>query len=209
MTTLSDLRTTISAALRDSANGTFTTAEVNAMVNQGIDAIAAFYPQEVADYSLTISASVFTYAIPSSINHVYRVDIFTSADSYRTTVPKAIEVTEGPNSGWEQHGGVLFLPPSYFYTSGDKIKLFGYGGYAQLDADNDVTDLDQSAIWALVAFCQNKAFGRLAMDRGLYTQWQTESGNSDVSMAALAQARQQARQEWRDETSRLRRMRKG
>lgn len=208
-TTLSDLETTIAAALRDSAKATFAASELDAMINQGIDALSSFYPKEVADSSLTISAGVFTYALPSTITRVFRADIYTSAGSYRFTMPKAIEVTEGPNSGWETHGGVFYLPPSYTYQAGDVIRLYGYGGYIQLSASSATTDLDQSAIWALVAFCQNKAFGRLAMDRGLYQQWQTESGNSDVSLAALASAREQARREWRDEMQRLRRMRKG
>lgn len=208
MTTLANLETTISAALRDSANATFTLSEVDDLINQGIDAIGAFYPREVIDYSLTVSASAFTYAVPSPMTRVYRVDIYSSADSYKATLGKAIEVYDGPNSGWELHGSVLYFPPSYYYTTGDKLMLFGYGGYTQLSASSSTTDLDASAKWALVAFCQNKAFGRLAMDRGLYQQWQTTSGNTDVSMAALAQARAQARQEWRDEMARLRRLRK-
>jgi hypothetical protein len=209
VTTLASLEATISAALRDSSNATFTTTEVDALINQGIDAISAFYPKEVIDYTLTVSASAFSYTVPSTVSHIYRVDIWTSANTYRTTLPKANEVTEGPNSGWEFHGGILYFPPSYTYTAGDKIKLFGYGGFLQLSASSSTTDLDVSAIWALVAFCQNKAFGRLSMERGLFQQWQTQSGNSDVSMAALVQARAQARQEWRDEMVRLRRMRKG
>lgn len=205
MATLSDLRTQVSRDLRDTSNATFTTSEVDDLVNQGIDAIASFYPREIVQTVGTVSAGVFSYSV-SAFQAIYRLDIYTSAGSYRATLPHAFE--NNPNSGWETHGGVLYLPPSWPLTSGDTLRAFGYGAYTQLSASTSTTDLDTSAQWAVRVFAQAEAFQRLMNDRAKFQQWQSDSNNTDVSIVQLASVMSQARQRWRDEKQRLRRLRK-
>jgi len=209
VTTLGTLITNVSRDLRDSSNATWSTTEVQDLIVQGVDALAAFYPKEVIDTSLTVSASAFTYTLPTTINRVYRVDIYSSAGSYKATLPKATETWDSPNSGWELHGGVLYFPPSYFYQSGDTLRLYGYGPYIVMSATSDTTDVDAPGIWAVRVFCQAEGFGRLLADRAAFQQWQTTSGNTDVTAAALAQLAVTMQRRWDSEKARLRRMRKG
>src|SRR5687767_10842399 len=103
MATLADLRTYVSRDLRDPNNNTFSTTEVDDLVNQGIDALADVYPKEIVTTVGTVSGGVLTYSV-SSYSNIYRVDIYTSDGSYRTEIPHAFE---GRNSGWETHGSVL------------------------------------------------------------------------------------------------------
>src|ERR1035437_4433448 len=112
MTTRLDLQIEASRALRDPNNATFVVAEMADILNSGIDAIADFFPKEVMDASITISAGVSTYAGPSTFTSIFRVDIWSAAGSTGTflqTLEPAIGA--GPNSGWEHHAGTLLLPP--------------------------------------------------------------------------------------------------
>lgn len=204
MTTLADLRTRLAAELRDPTNATWNTTELDYLINQGIDAVAAFYPKEIVQTVGTVSAGVNSYAV-SSFSSIYRLDIYTSAGSYRTEVPHAIG---GANTGWEMHGGVLYLPPSRTYTVGDTLRAWGYGGYIQLSASTSTTDLDVSAINAVLVFAEVAAYSRLTADRAQFQQWQANTNGVDTTALGLAQLQSGARATWRDERSRLRRMRK-
>lgn len=204
MATLSDLRTAVARDLRDTTNATWAVAEIDDLINQGTDALADFYPKEIVQTIGTVAAGVYSYAV-SSFSNIYRLDIFTSAGSYRTTFPHGIG---GANSGWELHGGILYLPTVYALTPGDTLRAWGYGRYIQLSAATDTTDMNSTGIWAVRTFCQAEAFGRLTADRAQLQQWQDLPGNTDVTALALAQLAGSARARWREEQRRLRRMRK-
>lgn len=205
MATLSDLRTYVAQDLRDPTNATFSVAEIDDFINQGIDAIADVNPTEVVSTFATVAASVYSYAA-SAFSLLYRLDIYTSSGTYRDTIPHGIG--DGPNSGWEMHGGVVYLPPSYTWTVGDTLRGFGYGRYVQLAASTSTTDLTTSAIWAVRVFAQAEAFQRLLNDRAKFQQWQSDTNSSDVSALGLASLMSQARSRWERERGRMRRMRK-
>lgn len=204
MATLADLRTYVARDIRDPSFGTFSATEVDDMVIQGIDALADVYPKEIVTTIGTVAASVFTYGV-STFSNIYRLDIYTSTGSYRATMPHAYE---GPDSGWETHANVLYLPPNWRLTAGDTLRAFGYGRYIALSAATQTTDLDASGIWAVRVFAQAEAYSRLLMDRALFTQWQSQPGNSDTTALALNQVAFAAQRRWSAELRRLRRMRK-
>jgi hypothetical protein len=204
VTDLATFVSLVSEELRDTIHATWTTAELTDLVNQGIDALADFFPKEVMQTVGTVSAGVYSYPITGMTN-IYRIDIYSSAGSYKQTLVSGIG---GPNTGWELHGGVLYLPPSYLFTAGDTLRAWGYGRYIQLAVSSSTTDLDSTGIWAVVVFCQAEAFGRMMFDRAQFQQWQSSSNNSDITALALAQLAGSARARWRDEQRRLRRLRK-
>ena len=204
MTTLAQLEVMVSRDLRDSTNATFTLPEIDDLINQGIDEVGQFYPKEIVQTIGTVSAGVISYAA-ASFATIYRLDFYTSSNSYKDTMPSGIG---GANSGWELHGGVLYLPPSYAYTSGDTLRAWGYGRYIQLSASSDTTDLDTAGIFAVRLFAQVEAFARLANDRALFQQWQADPSNAGVSEPQIVQWYQSARSRWRDRQRTLRRMRK-
>ena len=81
MATLSDLRTQVARDLRDTSNNVWATAELDDLINAAVDEIGDLAPKEVIDYSLTITSGVFTYALPSSLSRIFRVDIHNSSNS--------------------------------------------------------------------------------------------------------------------------------
>ena len=205
MTTLADLETQVSRDLRDTTNAVFSVAEVDDLINQGISALASFYPKQVVQTIGTVSAGVYSYSA-SAFTRIYRIDIYSSAGSYKSTLDGYIGGS--PNTGWEQHGQVVYLPPLVTFTAGDTLRAFGYGGYIQIAASSNSTDLDTDAIWAVRVFAQVEAFERLLADRATFQQWQASPGNTDVTAMALASLARSARARWLGEQQRLRRLRK-
>lgn len=205
MTTLAQLEVMVSRDLGDTANATWSTQEVDDLINRGIDSLADVYPKEVVSTVATVTQGTYTYAV-SSFASLYRVDIYTSAGSHRETVTRG--TTDHPDAGWELHGGTLYLPIGMSLTTGDTIRGFGYGRYIQLSASSSTTDLDTSGIWAVRVFCQVEAFSGLLSDRTLFQQWQQDSHNTDVTALGLAQLYGQASARWQRERARLRRVRK-
>ena len=204
MATLSDIRTLVARDLRDTANTTWSTNELDDRINQGIDALSAFYPKEIVSNFATVSASVTSYTATSFTN-IYRIDTY-SGTTYMGSVQHGIG--EGPDSGWELHAGIIWLAPSFPLTAGYVLRAFGYGGYIQLSASSSTTDLDTSGLFAVRVFVQVESFAQLIADRAKFQQWQTDSNNTDVTALGLAQLYQGATQRWAREVTRLRKMRK-
>jgi len=204
MTTLSDLETRLASELRDAAHNTWSVAELDYLINQGIDAVADFYPKDIVQTIGTVASGTTSYAITSFTN-IYRLDVYTSGGSYRGEILNRI----GPaNSGFETHGGVLYIPPAYSYPAGDTLQAWGYGRYIQLSVSSSTTDMDVSAINAVMVFAVAEAYGRLISDRTQFQQWQSNTTGTDVTALGLAQLASAARNRWREERNRLRRMRK-
>lgn len=204
MATLSDLRTYLARDLRDTSNNTWGVTTLDDLINQGIDTLADVYPKEIVQTIGTVAAGTVSYSA-SSFTNIYRLDVYTSAGSYRAEIPHGIG---GANSGWELHGSVVYLPPSYTWTAGDTLRAFGYGRYIQLSASTQTTDLDATGIFAVRVFGVAEAYGRLISDRAAFQQWQANAQGVDTTALGLAQLASQARERWRREQQRLRRMRK-
>jgi hypothetical protein len=204
MATLNSIITDIRSEIGDISGNTFSTSELAILVNRGIDAVADVYPKEIVSVVGTVAANVYTYAV-SDFSNIYRIDVHTSAGSYRAELPHAYE---GRNSGWETHAGVLYIPPDWSLTAGDTLRAFGYGRYIQLSTGTSTTEMDTTAINAVRVFVASKAYNRLLMDRALFAQYQADPANSDVTAMALNQLAFSMKQEWAAERNRLRRIRK-
>ena len=204
MATLLDIRADVARRVRDTSYATWTTGEIDDRINQGIDALAAFYPKEIVSDFATIAAGVSSYAA-SSFTNIYRIDIY-SGTTLQRTMPHGNG--DGPNSGWELHSGKVWLPPSFPVATGYVLRAFGYGAYINLDASSSVTDLDTSGRQAVQVFAEVELLTSLIYDRAKFQQWQTDSNNTDVTALALAQLHAGAMARWNRERQRLRRMRK-
>jgi hypothetical protein len=205
MTTLADIRTTVAERLRDTGNNTWSTDELDALINQGIDALADVYPKEIVQSLGTVQSSVYTYGA-SSFTNIYRIDLYDPDGNYRGPLPMGDASSR--DAGWELHGGVVYLPPNLPLTADSTLEAFGYGRYVQLSASTSTTDLDTSGFWAVVAYCQARGFASLLADRVAFQQWQAQPGNTDVNAVGLAQIEGSTRSFWESEKQRLRRMRK-
>lgn len=203
MATLSDLRTYVSRDLRDTGNSTWSTAELDDLINQGIDELASFYPREIVSNVATVSAGVVSYAA-SSYTNIYRIDMY-SGTSWMGALASGIG---GAETGWELHAGVLWLPPTLTIPAGYVLRGYGYGGYVQLSASTQTTDLDTSGIWAVRMFAQVEGFAHLMADRAKFLQWQTDDQNTDVGALQMAQLYNAALSRWGRQVRRLRKVRK-
>lgn len=204
MTTLSDLETDLALRLRDTAHNTWSTTELDDLINDGILAVSDLAPREIVQTIGTVAAGVYSYAA-SSFSYVYRVDIYTSAGSYAGAVPPE---TDGADSGWQFHGGVIYLPPNWLPAAGSTVQAWGYGAYTQLAVSSSTTDLSARAMAAVLMYGQIEGYGRLIADRAAFGQWQADPGNGDVTLLALNQTYFSLRRRWQEEQRTLRRMRK-
>lgn len=203
-TALSDLRTQLARQLRDTGNATWSTAELDDCINQGIDALADFYPKDIVQTIGTVSAGVSSYAA-SSFENIYRVAIYTSAGSYRYDLPNGIGTTD---SGWEWHNKTLWLPAGWTFSNGDTIQAWGYGRYIQLSASTSTTDMDQAGIFAVMAFARAQALENLVNDRAQFQQWQANTNGTDVTELAMLQTARAAWTTFDRQRQRLKRLRK-
>lgn len=206
MSTLLTLRTELARAVRDPNEATFDADAKTDVINQGLAQLSRFHPREAVDTSVSLTVSVNSYTTSVSFTNIYRVDRYNAAGAYQETL--ATNTGDGPNSGWEWHASTLYIPSNRAWTTGDKLWLFGYSGYASLTGDDDEAPLDTAGEWALITFGQMALLGRLSQDRAAFQQWQANPGNSDVSALSLDSMYRDARDAWRTVTVSLRRMRK-
>lgn len=208
-TTLAAFTTMCRRDLRDPSSATFTDAEIQDLIGQGIDSVADFYPKE-AITSLSIVASTYTYSMPSTLNWPFRVDVYNVDGTFDQVLARA--EGNGPNGGWQTHTGIMFIPQwQNYWATGQTLQVFGYGPWAYIDsssASSATTDLDQSALAAVRVFVQVEAFNRLTMNRAEFQQWQQTPGNTDVTALQMMSMARAATARWKTEATRLFRLRK-
>jgi hypothetical protein len=206
--TLSSIRTMVRRDLRDPNGATWTDAEVNDLINSGIDWVNGIYPKDAIQttaFTQPVSGSVFSVAL-SDVSWVFRVDSYDGSGKFKETVLPS--TSDGPNSGWEVHDNIMFLPPHYTLSSPGTLRIFGYTTFIQLSADSTTSNLDVTALNAVRVWAQAEAFSRLLSDRVAFQQWQVQSGNSDVSALSMNQIALSNQQRVRREETRLRKMRR-
>ena len=206
--TLSSIRTMVRRDLRDPNGATWSDNEVSDLINSGIDWVNGVYPKDAIQttaFTQPVSGSVFSVAL-SDVSWVFRVDSYDGSGKFKETVLPS--TSDGPNSGWEVHNNILFLPPHYTLSSPGTLRIFGYSTFIQLSSDSTTTDMDVTAINAVRVWAQAEAFSRLLSDRVAFQQWQVQSGNSDVSALSMNQIALSNQQRVRREETRLRKMRR-
>lgn len=172
-------------------------------------------------YSFTISnalSSSTTFTGRAVVSSTAVTSSYSSGGSVATTaVPKYRETVrpssgDGPDSGWETHGGILYLPTRYTLAVGTgTLNVVGYGPWTQINTaqTSSVTNLDTTAQNAVKVFVEAEALTMLTFDRAQYQQWQVSSGSSDISALGMNNLALAAQQRWRQEKNRIRRFRKG
>lgn len=204
MSTLATLRTELARAVRDPDNVTFSTDELNDVINQGIAQLGYFHPREAVE-SIALSVNVASYTTDTLFTKIYRLDIYKSG-VYSGTL--ASNTGDGPNSGWELHAGIIYFPPAYVVGSAESARIFGYAAYPSLTTDGAEPDFDVAGEFAVKLFAQVELFGRLVSDRSAFQQWQANPANTDVTALSLESIYAQHQRRWADEKRSLRRMQK-
>ena len=211
-TTFSSLLTSLRLSLRDPNGTTWSDGQLGELINRGIDAIGDVYQSETIQstaFTQPISGSVFSVAL-TTVTWPVRVDVYDDSGKYRETVRPSSG--DGPDSGWETHGGILYLPTRYVLAVGTgTLNIVGYGPWTQINTaqTSSVTNLDTTAQNAVKVYVEAEALTMLTFDRAQYQQWQVSSGSSDISALGMNNLALAAQQRWRQEKNRIRRFRKG
>jgi hypothetical protein len=221
--TYADLKTAIAVALRDPSNQTFDAATVGSLANRGLAEVGRVLPdmfQEditpVADQlAYVLRSGTFSGALVPEIE-VARVELWdgsTTPATQRAVLPAAADQPQGDTeAGWANWGGTLTIPRRYAvalegHEADWYFRVWGYSPYAELANDNDVANVSTDAKFAVIAYAKVEALDLLVSDRNLFTQWQTRSGNSDMSPAGLMNELNFAREDWRRKSRALLRLR--
>lgn len=222
-TTFGALKTEVSAAIRDPDGKTFDTTAVGRLINSALSEVGRVLPRQFQeditpvedelDY-IVLSDDFAAEANPDI--EVARVEVWDGSQ----TPPRRVTLVEPASSGfatdsqsgWTLWGGTLSIPNYIFaYVDGHEAdylyRVWGYSPYPAPDSDDDVIDVSTDAYWAVVAAAKVEAIDRLVGDRTLFTQWQTRSGNSDISPAGLMNELTYARDDWRRKKRELLRLR--
>lgn len=211
-TTFSSLLTSLRLSLRDPNGTTWSDGQLGELINRGIDAIGDVYQSETIQstaFTQPVSGSVFSVAL-TTVTWPVRVDVYDGSGKYRETVRPSSG--DGPDSGWETHGGILYLPTRYALpVSTGTFNIVGYGDWTQINTaqTSSITNLDTTAQNAVKVFVEAEALTMLTFDRAQYQQWQVSSGSSDISALGMNNLALAAQQRWRQEKNRIRRFRKG
>lgn len=210
-TTGTALKTRIITVLLDPSAKTFTAGLQTELLIAGLVEVGRILPAQYGEV-LTPVDDQGSYLLGTGIGQdgspdieVQRVEVWDS-----TTTPESLIYAVNPasnewdpsDSGWVYWGGYLYLPSRVVrglegYSAQYSIKVFGYAPYATPATDADVLPLSQQAEQAVVKFSRVEGLELLLSNRDLFTQWQTRSGNSDISPAGLQNQLSMARADWR------------
>jgi len=198
------LQAAISRDIHDASNKTFSTNEVNDLINMGIAELNQLQPVEYLD-DVALTADIFTYTLDTRVDQVIRVELWRDSVFYRQLPAK-----DGNSlSGWDFFGLTLLLPTNtVFDDSTDQLRVYGYRGRDPLTDDADVAEIDLEGETLIRAYAQFAVFERLISSRSLFQQWQTNSNNTDVSPTQLWNFANLYASVWRDMRMRMKRLRR-
>ena len=116
------------------------------------------------------------------------------------------------DQGWYVWNGILTLPVRTAsaldeYVEEYVIRVWGYSPYLPPVSDADVISASNEVIQAMLWYIRLAAIDMLLASRDLFTQWQTRSGNTDMSPAALMNQRSIAEAAWNRRSRSLSRLR--
>ena len=212
MTTYAELQDKVSRALQDPDNNTFDAPAIRDMISSAWADISRVAPQRFQE-DVTPTANTLEYQLRADVFPVPNDDIEPmSVEVWDGAVmpPKAVHHVAPQSAhptglsysqaGWRFWGGMLYLPnrvadfidPDYHF-----IRVWGYSPWQDMDDDADVVPFGKVHEEALVIRCHIEALRRLIGNRTLFTQWQTRSNNTDISIAGLMNEKSQAEEEWR------------
>jgi hypothetical protein len=212
-TTYGALQTRVSDALQDPDNATFGVQTIKDMIQAAwaeIDRIAPErFQEDVTPIADTASYQLRTAAFSGELVdelEIQRVEVWdvsnTRQRAWRRVEPQASHPMglSYSQAGWIMWGGRLELPDRVVdMIDPDKhmIRVWGYSPWPPVSADEDVLPFGKEREEALILYCHIEALRKLTSNRTLFTQWQTRSNNTDVSLAGLMNDLSMAQEEWR------------
>jgi hypothetical protein len=213
------LKTTVSVAIEDPSNLTFSTTVVGTFINAALSELSRIAPDYFQE-DITPVADTLEYIVLSSVFggvpqpdiEVARIELWDYVPVPPTrlyVVPRArATFAADSQGGWSNWGGTIYLPRRVWnifdgHEADYLLRVWGYGPYPQLVADEDTTSASAEVLHALVAYCRVEVLNRLLSSRELFSQWQTRSGNADISPAGLMNSLTVAQADWKRRSGQL------
>jgi len=222
-TTFGALKTAVAAALKDPSNQTFSASAIGDMVNEAISEVSRIEPMQFQE-DITPVADTLEYIVLSDMFsaeaqpeiEIARVELWDGGETPNKRLyvvePASAGLVADSQTGWLIWGGTLYLP-RYVWSSFNGhedtylIRVWGYCPYQQCTTDDEVVNMTAEPMFAVQTYARLIGLERLLSERELFSQWQTRSGNTDISPAALMNALGIARDEWRRRSRALSRLR--
>jgi hypothetical protein len=220
-TTPTNLKTRIATVLLDPSAKTFTAGLLSELLYSGLVELGRLVPAQYVE-DLDPVANQIAYQLGTSIFASGSVDIepqrvevwdaSADPDALIYTVNPAATEYGNSDAGWSMWNGYLYLPTRVVrglqgYESTYVIRVWGYAPYALPDSEDDVLPISVEVEQAIIKFARLEGLELLKADRDLFSQWQTRSGNTDVSYAGLLNSLSQARADWRQYSRAIQRLR--
>lgn len=218
MTTFGTLKTRVSEEeLRDPNQKTFSGTTVGEMILAGLVEVGRIAPQRYQEdiapvdgqLAYVLRSDEFLGIAQPEIELV-RVEVWdtttTPARFVTRCQPAAGEYENSSPVGWRVWGGKLEITnnlESWLDPALHLVRVWGYSPYVLPDSDDDIIPVSQELERAVRDYCRVQALRRLNQERDLFTQWQTRSGNSDISPAGLMNQLAQAEDQWRRQEKHL------
>ena len=212
MTTYLQLQGKVAEAIGDPEYATFPVETVKAMIDAGWAEISNIAPERFQeDIAPVLNANSYQLRITEfggvavDTLEIQRVEIWDTSSgrprAWRQIEPQSahpLGLTYS-QAGWFEWGGFLTLPDravDMINLTTHVIRVWGYSPWPPVSADTDIVPFGAEREQALIVYCNVEALRRLTSNRTLFTQWQTRSNNTDVSMASLMSDLNVAQQDW-------------
>lgn len=197
------LRAAVARDLRDPSYETFTTTELDDLLNLAVVEVGRVYPKQSVQE--LVPAENGQEVFPCDAYALFRVERLQEGYTPVGCPPNGDSDTG--QGGWDLHGGNLYLPR--FFTASlvaadHTIRVWGYWPRELFDDDADTLDGDAECEFAVRTVATLNGYQRLQNDRLLFQQWLTNTGNTDVSPNQLAQTADLYQSQWREMRNRLR-----
>lgn len=124
MANRADIRAKIQRELRDPDGNSWSDAELNDLINAGIDAVSDLSPRELReDITYTFPETIVQgswgkikeITLVNPFTNIFRVEILDNNSRLHTSLPRGVD--EGSSSGWEWFNNKVIIPENWVYPS--------------------------------------------------------------------------------------------
>lgn len=209
-TTWSQFKAVVLRALRDPSQKTFTDPYPLDFTNSGLVVLGRVAPARFRE-DVDLVAGTLDYQLQASVLpdqtpeiEVIRVELWDGTTSpihlKQLWAPVSQNETNHSGGGWLAWNGSLQITEKQLACANvatDILRVWGYRPYPLVAGnDSDVMPVSAELLDALRKYVRLEGLEQLLGDRTLFTQWQTRSNNTDVTVASLMSDLNMARQSW-------------